>query len=111
MDVEKLKKLLGITGTDQDPLLDFIIEDVTETIQNYCNIKTIPSGLTNTAYRMAMDLYRGENFGSTSPDNGLVASQSAGDTSVSFRVNPDYSQSLLKDYREQLNRYRKISWT
>ena len=111
MDIKKLKMLLGVGGSAQDGILQFIMDDVAESIKNYCHITAIPSGLENTAYRMAMDLYRGENFGSATPDSGLIASQSEGDTSVSYRVNETFAQSLLKNYYSQLNRYRVLSWT
>ncbi|MBI4858497.1 MAG: phage head-tail connector protein [Acetobacterium woodii] len=110
MDIEKLKLLLGIAGGDKDFALQFCLDNTTEAILNYCNLEELPAGLENTAYRMAMDLYRGENFGSINPDGGLIASQSEGDTSVSFRVNDNYVQSVVKDHRAQLNRYRCLSW-
>ncbi|MBC3804582.1 hypothetical protein GH808_09080 [Acetobacterium fimetarium] len=110
MELEKLKQLLGITGADQDAVLQFCIDNVTEAITGYCHADTIPGGAMNTAYRMAMDLYRNENLGSTSVDNGLIASITEGDTSVSYKENTDYTQSLLKNYRAQLSRYRKIVW-
>lgn len=111
MDVEKLKKLLGITGTGQDPILEFIIEDVTETIKNYCNISTIPQGLVNTAYRMAMDLYRNENIGDSSISIGQVSSITEGDTSTSFKSSTaEFKDHIMKNYRAQLNKYRKLVW-
>lgn len=112
MELGKLKKLLGIADADvsQDDSLEFIIEDVRETILNYCNLEELPKGLANTAYRMAIDLYRCDRPGEGSaPVN--VSSISRGDTSTSFTSAADaLSGGLLKDYREQLNRYRKIGW-
>jgi len=111
MDIEKLKELLGITGADKNFALQFCLDNTTEAILNYCNLEELPTGLVNTAYRMAMDLYRGENFGSVNPDGGLIASQSEGDTSVSFRADDVFTKSLLKNHYSQLNRYRAMSWT
>lgn len=110
MDIEKLKLLLGIVDYSKDFALQFCLDNTTEAILNYCNLEELPAGLENTAYRMAMDLYRGENFGSVNPDGGLIASQSEGDTSVSYKENTAYTQSLLKNYRAQLSRYRKVVW-
>jgi Phage QLRG family, putative DNA packaging. len=111
MDVEKLKKLLGITGTDQDPILEFIIDDVTETVKNYCNISSIPQGLLNTAYRMAMDLYRNENIGDSSISIGQVSSITEGDTSTSFKSSTaEFKDHIMKDYKSQLNKFRKMVW-
>lgn len=112
MELERLKGLLGIPGDDsaQDIPLQFIMDDVEETIRNYCNLDAVPAGLVNTSYRMAMDLYRYDRPGGT--DAPLtVASISEGDTSTSFTSTADLLTSeVLKDYQGQLNRYRKLVW-
>ena len=60
MELGKLKGLLGIPEEDasQDVSLQFILDDVEETVKNYCSLDDVPEGLINTAYRMAVDLYR-----------------------------------------------------
>ena len=112
MELGKLKKLLGIpeNDTSQDVPLQFVLDDVQETILNYCNIETLPSGLVNTAYRMAIDLYRYEKPGEA--DSPIrVASISEGDTSTSFANAAEALEGgVLKDYKAQLNRYRKLRW-
>lgn len=109
MEVEKLKNLLGISGTEKDKILEFILEETKETILNYCNIDALPEGLTNTSYRMAMDLYRYDCPGDTAPV--AVTSISEGDTSTSFDNATNYLQDgILKNYKRQLNRYRKLRW-
>ncbi len=112
MELKKLKGLLGIPEGDtaQDIALQFLMEDVDETIRNYCNLKAVPAGLTSTSYRMAMDLYRYER-----PGDGdapvQVSSISEGDTSTSFTSATDaLSGGILKDCQGQLNRYRKLGW-
>lgn len=112
MELKKLKGLLGIQEGDtaQDIALQFLMEDVDETIRNYCNLKAVPAGLASTSYRMAMDLYRYER-----PGDGdapvRVSSISEGDTSTSFTSAVDaLSGGILKDYQGQLNRYRKLGW-
>lgn len=111
MELEKLKSLLGISAEDisQDVPLQFIIDDVKETVQNYCNTPEFPEGLINTGYRMAVDLYRNENIGSGESAVGAVASLSEGDTSTSFHqyVDNNFKDTVLKNYRSVLNRYRK----
>ncbi|MGL5715041.1 MAG: phage head-tail connector protein [Paraclostridium sp.] len=111
--VIKLKKLLGISEDDitKDAILEFVLEDAKETILNYCNIEEIPDGLNNTLTRMAIDLYRCENLGSESQSLGSISSISEGDTSVSYRSSEtEFKDSILKDYKKQLNRYRKLVW-
>ena len=107
---ETLKQLLGITGTEKDAVLDFIIADVTETICNYCNLRELPAGLQNTAYRMAMDLYRAEGLGSEAAPVTVTALKE-GDVSYQMQQNTHnavYASSLLKNYTAQLNRYRRL---
>lgn len=111
MELEKLKALLGMEDDSKDVLLQFTIEDVEETIKNFCNIEEVPEGLLNTGYRMCMDLYRNENLGDESNPLGSISSISEGDTSTSFRSNAtEFKDSLLKNYQAQLIKYRKLVW-
>lgn len=114
MELNELKKYLGIKIEDiaKDTTLKLIISDVEETITNYCNIEEVPKGLLNTSYRMAVDLYRNENLGHEETALGSVSSISVGDTSTSFKqsVDDNFKDSLLKNYKPQLNRYRKLVW-
>ena len=109
LNLAKLKKVLGLQGTDKDDALEFVMEDVEESIRNYCNVKEVPAGLTHTAYRMAMELYRNENVGEE--DEALmVTSLTEGDTATGFskQASTEYTQSVLKNYESQLRRYRKV---
>jgi hypothetical protein len=113
MELDKLKRLLGISieDTTKDMLLQFAIDDTKELILSYCNLEELPIGTLNTAYRMAMDLYRNENLGNEDSSLGSISSISEGDTSVSYRSNTaEFKDSLLKNYKIQLNRYRKLVW-
>lgn len=112
MELEKLKGLLGIPENDssQDIPIQFVMDDVEETIRNQCNLEEVPSGLTITAYRMAVDLYRYERPGEGNAPLS-VSSISEGDTSASFTSAADaLAGGILKDYQGQLNRYRKVAW-
>ena len=102
MELAKLKALLGIEDDSKDPVLEFVIADVEE----------MPAGLVNTGYRMAMDLYRNENIGNETGAVGSVSSISEGDTSTSFRqyVDDNFKDTVLKNYKSSLNRYRKVAW-
>lgn len=116
LTIEKFKPLIGVKPDDTtaDTLLTFILEDVEEIILNYCNIGALPAGLEKTAYRMAMDLYRNEGFGQAESSGGSVSSIEEGDTKVSFAggayADNGFSNSLLKAYAGQLNRYRRLVW-
>ncbi len=112
MELAKLKALLGIEDDSKDVILEFVIADVEETIKNYCHVDSVPEDLVNTGYRMAMDLYRNENIGSEAGAVGSVSSITEGDTSTSFRqyVDDNFKDTVLKNYKSSLNRYRKVAW-
>lgn len=113
MDLEKLKKLLGISLDDnsKDILLEFTLDDIEQIVKDYCHITEIPQGLINTIYRMAIDLYRSENLGEEDSSLGSISSITEGDTSISYRSSiAEFKDSLIKDYKAKLNKYRKLVW-
>ena len=112
MELAKLKAILGIEDDSKDVILEFVIVDVEETIKNYCHVDSVPEGLVNTGYRMAMDLYRNENMGDETAAIGAVSSISEGDTTTSFRqyVDDNFKDTVLKNYKFSLNRYLKVAW-
>ena len=109
-EIVKLKNLLGIDLSDNknNNLLEFAIEDSIEIAMNYCNIDKIPKGLYNTVLRMAMDIYRNESLGEEG-NLGSISSISEGDTNINYRNSAsEFKDSILKDYKVKLNRYRKV---
>lgn len=109
MELIRLKELLGIPPeeTIRDAELLFAIADVEETVKNYCHIPKVPDGLENTCYRMAIDVCRAEGLGQAEAPVA-VASISEGDTSTSFTSRSlELAGTLLKNYRVQLNSYRR----
>ncbi len=109
--LERLKLLLGIEGEETDALLSFSLDSAKETILNYCNIEEVPEGLTMTWIRMAADFYQNELPGAADSDG--VSSISLGDTTVAFgnkTKTEQYLGSILKDYKAQLNRYRRVGF-
>lgn len=111
--LEKLKILLGIEDDSKDFILQFTIDTITDMVLNYCNIKEIPSGLENIVVSMCIDKYRAENYGQENSE-GTVKGISEGDVSVSFgsafSFSDNPSMEFLKNYKSQLNIYRKVVW-
>lgn len=110
MELKRLKGLLGIAEEDstQDTALVFIMENITDIILNYCNLEELPEPLITTAYRMAIDLYRYEKPGE-GEGQVMVSSITEGDTATGFRSTDEVlKESILKTYRTQLNRFRKL---
>lgn len=111
--LEKLKILLGIEDNSKDYVLQLTIDIVTDMVLNYCHIKEIPSGLENIVVSMCIDKYRAENYGQENSE-GKVKGISEGDVSVSFgsafSISENPSMEFLKNYKSQLNIYRKVVW-
>lgn len=113
IDIANFKRLLGMdpADTSKDVPLQFAIEDTQDIILNYCNLSDLPQGLETTAYRMAMDLYRNEAPGEETTPLGSVSSISVGDTTTSFKSSAsEFKDHLLKDYKAQLKRFRKVGF-
>jgi hypothetical protein len=114
IELMKFKKLLGLEASDasKDLPLQFALDDTQDIILNYCNLSELPKALETTAYRMAIDLYRNEAPGEESTPLGVVSSISVGDTSTSFKsTTTEFKDHLLKDYKSQLKRFRKVTFT
>lgn len=109
--LDKLKLLLGIKDDSKDAILEFTLDRVEEIIKNYCNITEIPEELNTTVLSMAMELYRLENFGSEEEGKDIKSIQ-VGDTTTTFETNKkiDISKEMLKDYKVQLDPFRKLRW-
>lgn len=113
LELKKLKKLLGIEpmDTSKDTPLQFALDDAQDVILNYCNIKELPKALETTAYRLAIDLCRNDAPGEESTPLGPISSISAGDTSTSFKSPAsEFKDHLLKDYKAQLKRFRRVTF-
>lgn len=109
-----LKSLLGIGIQDnsKDIPLEFALDNTEEIIKNYCNIDEVPAELHTTHIRMAMDLYRMEQPGEE--DTPLIeTSVKEGDTTVNYSKvhTSEYMGSILKDYKKNLNRFRKVGFS
>ena len=114
--LDKLKLLLGIAGEEQDGVLSFVLETVTDMALNYCNLDEIPPRLENIVVRMSADLYRSEGYGQTAAPQ-VAQSVTRGDVTVSYGSNASAAaeitgagKSLLDDYRAQLNAFRRLRW-
>lgn len=108
--LEKLKLLLGIEEEEKDTILSFALMRTEDMICNYCRLHSVPKGLETLHLNMAMDLYRGENFGQEEKE-GNVKSITEGDVSVSFEdTQQKENTAFLNNYTAELDRYRKAGW-
>jgi len=109
--IEQLKLLLGITDSNKDIILEFVISRVEDSIKNYCNLEYVPAELNNIVLSMAMEIYRIENFGSEETGK-TVKTIAVGDTTTTFEtnINKEVVQGLLKDYKLQIDPFRRVRW-
>lgn len=104
------------------------IAEVEQTIKNYCNIESVPEALNFTWANMAVDLIKYQTavnapddiLGSISPSD--VSAVKVGDTQITLGGNAESEQSriskshqanldiLLMNYKEQLNKFRRMVW-
>ena len=107
------------------------LEEIQQTIKNYCNIHTIPEALNFTATNMTVDLLRYEYYKKRENDPTVqtdtqhsdnISSIAMGDTTITLGVETASGRkvalkshqamldSLILNYKEQLNKYRRMVW-
>lgn len=110
LTAERLLALLGLNADEQsiEICVEFALDNAKDIVKNYCHIDEIPAELETTVLRIAMDIYRNEKPGETETPQ-RVSSAQIGDTSTSFgTVSASFTDSLMKNYKSSLNRYRKV---
>ena len=118
--VIELLSLFGVTDAASDPLIDFAIKLVEDTIKNKINQEVIPEGLqTVELYMIAGQYLMLKKSAGQLEDSGFQIEQAEksiqeGDTSISFAdetMTAEYLINFLMTYgQDQLNRYRKLVW-
>lgn len=135
MDIVKVK--LG-ADTPSEPLLKITVDEIEQTILNYCNINEIPKELTYTFANMVVDLFRyedefikattvsvegGEEEAEPDVNTGNINSIRVGDTTITFGSGSDTSiynknlrshqanlDTVVLDYESQLKKFRRLVW-
>lgn len=119
--VETRLNALGYAVTDSDRIaLDFAIQKAEWTIQNACNVGTIPDGLLYVAVDMACGDFLSvkKNLGQLPEFDAEAAIQSIkeGDTQITYAVGSGESpvdwllNHLSNEGKSQLLRYRRLVW-
>lgn len=98
-----------------DAILADYIEEVEQSILNYCNISIVPDELRFVHANMVVDLVKGNQRDASEDGSFSVKSIKEGDATVQFGgVKIDSYEQAMKDllfnYKEQLNRFRKLRW-
>ena len=111
--LSKVKALLGITTTDQDDVLEFVIQTVEDMILSYINQDTLPPRLENVLIVMCVSYYKSAV--------GPVASVKRGDVQTFFATGSGSSGSAntfnlgtdsgdFFGWKTVLNEYRVLRW-
>lgn len=119
--IQKLKELLGITDTEKDDLLLFVIETVEEMILSYINHDALPAPLEKVLVVMCASYYKATGLGTAKAEVGTITSVKRGDVQTSFSTGTSVSGSaptfnLGSDsndffgWKTVLNSYRKLRW-
>lgn len=100
--LEQVKRILGLPaeGTENDKVLEVMLEDAKTAITLYCNRKSFPEALSGVAREMVQAAYLADNEGS-------VSSIKRGDVQISYNqvITTD---SFTEKQKMLLNRYRKL---
>lgn len=101
----------------EEEIINLAIEEAGQVIKNYCNIREIPEELVFTWANMACDIVKSYDAEETGePVNGGPASVSMGDTTVSVSNSQSGTghvvdlDGLIQNYREQLQKFRRVKW-
>ena len=116
-----IKLRLRLANDDLQPLILSYIEELELRILHYCGIGTVPDGLKFVWASMAIDAVRIDlpNVGEIADTVGGAESVKIGDTQVSparssggdiSNTSKSVIDSVVLNYKVDLNRYRKLRW-
>ncbi len=94
--IDKIKVILDISDTDSDEKLKIYCDFAIEYVKSYCGLSEIPKNLENIVCMITVSLYQ---------NTDSVSSLSLGDVSMNFS-----NQNKLLEYRNILNKYRKVGF-
>ncbi|AQZ46041.1 DNA-packaging protein [Paenibacillus larvae] len=116
--LKSIKLRLGLSD-EFDALVLSYVKEIGERILHYCNIKDIPATLQEVWTSMVIDVLRIEQpkLPGIEETNGEAENIKIGDTSVSpansssiTNTSKKVMESIVTNYRVDLNPYRKMRW-
>lgn len=119
-DIWPIVKLrLQLADDTLQPLIESYIEEIGNRILHYCNVASMPNGLKFVWASMVIDAVRVDlpnvdEIAQTASDDGTVkigdTSVGAGQSSGISNMSKNAINSVVLNYRIDLNRYRKLRW-
>lgn len=95
-----IKTLLGLETSEQDAVLQIMIEDARSAVRDYCNRKECPEALDYVVRQLVINSF-------TENNEGQIASVRRGDTQISY-AQPITKGSFTELQRNAMNRYKMI---
>ena len=89
--LEKIKSLRGISGADQDAVLNYLIEDCKAEATDYCNLPAYTDKLDSTVVKMVLERYN--RLG----NEGVLSVSYAGTSEI---YQGDYSEGIYQAMRK-----------
>ncbi|MFJ8099395.1 hypothetical protein [Lysinibacillus sp. NPDC096212] len=100
-----------------DEKLTALINEVEQTILNFCNIRKVPKQLVYVHANMVVDLFNYEHRtqAESEDEQKTVTSIKEGDVTVQFGgsvipSNERAMEGLLFNYKDQLKHFRRLRW-
>lgn len=114
MDVLYIVKSKILEPKPADDVLLVLIGEVEQTILNYCNLQSVPPQLNYVHANMVVDLLHYQTKANSEEEQTSVSSIKEGDVTVQFGAVVETTEQAMKgllfNYKEQLNRFRKLRW-
>ena len=108
--LEKLKLMLGYSDTEQDELLQLLLDQTSQFICNYCRLEQVPEPLEPTLLNMCADRFQRGDYGQAEKQ-GLLNSIQEGDVSLGYSYDTSlWQEQGISQFQEQLNLFRKAGW-
>ena len=99
--VNQVKKLLGINDDSKEEIIEFLIDDCINMALSYCRIKEVPPMMESVIIRMAVRMYRDNQYGSENAPQ-YVSSKSQGSKSESYAAPNSGSDNFLNSFKSRL---------
>ncbi|MFS1514563.1 DNA-packaging protein [Chengkuizengella sp. SCS-71B] len=107
--LELVKSRLQILETNHDELILSYVEEIELRMLHYCNLTAIPDGLKFTWVKMTIDALHLNKVAIPEIEALEEFETKIGDTTVKS-VGVKGVDTVVKNYRIDLNRYRKLRW-
>ena len=126
---------LGFAAEDVNAEIDIVVDDVAQSVCNYCNISEVPLELRYVWSNMVVDYFRwlltlkkklteGNGNPGESSTSTVLTSIKEGDTTLAFAADTIAQETqalnahtlagsvdrIVMNYTDQLNRFRKVVW-